>query len=376
MKKLCLIMADSDVVYIESVSAYLRVSQQRDEFDLKLFSTTEGLLHYLTNNGQYDMLLVSDSFFSILEKQYQQEAVRLLEENESPDSEVNQPKLFKFQPLNQLFTNILSIHRAMSGGFSQDHIGSSKTKVISIYSGSGGTGKTTFAANLSRLMARERLKVFYLNLELIPSTSLFFSSSDPQNQSSQILYYVKTHPQQTQAKVESLKKFDPYAKVDYFDFMVSPNEMEDLSENETEILISSITSMGYYDVLIIDLASSFHERMKAALEQSQQVYWLINHDLVSYLKNDAMLKFFNDHFINDSSFSKKISFIVNRYTGSISPELSRFELPINHFLPYIPEWKAISNGTQMTSSPIYLKAIHSIMKSINPAPMKRSEALD
>ncbi|QGS68934.1 AAA family ATPase [Oceanobacillus sp. 143] len=55
---------------------------------------------------------------------------------------------------------------------------SKQTKVLSVYSPVGGAGKTTIAVNLSKQLALNNAKVFYLNLELINTTSLYFSSSE------------------------------------------------------------------------------------------------------------------------------------------------------------------------------------------------------
>lgn len=268
MKKLCMIMADPDVSYMESVSAYIRVSRHWDEFDLKLFSSSERLLDFLETRSSYDILLISNRFLSSLDNGHQEDAIVLLEENEPLQFSPAQQTLFKYQPLDQLLSSIVSIYRSSFKKAAFQENEKSKTKVISVFSGSGGSGKTTFAINLSRQMAKEHRKVFYLNLELSHSTPLFLSSSEP-HQSSQILYYVKTHPEQAQSKIESLKKFDPQAKVDFFDFMVSPQEMTDLTGQETEILISAIAETNYYDALIIDLESSLNERIKAVLKKAR-----------------------------------------------------------------------------------------------------------
>ncbi len=66
-------------------------------------------------------------------------------------------------------------------------------------------------------------KVFYLNLELLNTTSLYFLSQED-NPSLQIFYYLKAKPNQLLAKMEKLKKNDPTSRVDYFDLL--PRQMK------------------------------------------------------------------------------------------------------------------------------------------------------
>lgn len=103
---------------------------------------------------------------------------------------------------------------------------------------------------------------------------------------------------------------------------------------------------------------------------------MINYDLPSFHKNDAMVKAIDEQWGNGFSISKKATFVVNKYTGSLSQEMSRYELPIKHFLPYVPEWKSLSDGTQIISSPVYSKAVNSLIKMIEPDSRNRSEVFD
>src|SRR5699024_8708146 len=117
-------------------------------------------------------------------------------------------------------------------------------------------------------------KVFYLNLESLHSTSLFLTSSQ-EHLSTQILYYIKANQAQLEEKIRSLKVTDPYFQVDYFNLPANAKEMEDLTQENVDTLVAALMDMEVYDYILIDLDSSLNNRNKAALRQSDLIFWLL-----------------------------------------------------------------------------------------------------
>lgn len=362
MKKLHFIMADTNVAYMEAVSAYTRGADQAAKFDLKLFSTKEGLLQYLDSGPHCDILLISPHLLSDEIPEEKIRSVISLEDDQISSVETGLPAVFKYQPLNQLFSEILSIYYDQHGKMEDFQFKTSGTKVISVFSAAGGTGKTTLAVNLSKQLALQDNKVFYLNLELLHSTPLFFSSSE-QRHSSQILYYVKANQEQLVSKIESLKKYDAYAQVNFFDFPVNGEEMMGITEEEAESLISGIMEAESPDYLIIDLDSLLHGRVIASLSRSDRICWVLGNDLQSFHKSSAFLENRNALLGERANVLDKTTFILNKYTGSLSTEFERYDLPIKHYLPYIPEWKNALAGNEMMSSSVFSEALLPLVKT-------------
>lgn len=361
IKKIRLVLANADVAYNESISNYIHSSSDATKFDIKLCSNKDSLEQYLANEARIDILLASADILPQDLFEDQERLTMLLEDDQISDEQTARPAVFKYQPLNQLVSEILSTYYEHYGKVQSFLDRNGGARVISVYSPVGGSGKTTAAVNLSKEIALQDYKVFYLNLELLNSTPLFFTSPED-HPSSQILYFVKANQEQLVAKIESLKKYHPYSKVDYFDLAVSAEEMLALTERETEIFISGLIDTGSYDFIIIDLDSSVQDRVKASLKKSDQIVWLLNHDLQSFHKTYHMLNTADSIFGENVGIGDKSILFLNHYTGHLPDELRRFDLPIKGYLPYMPEWKNMHSGQQMMSSSSFAEQLLTLMQ--------------
>ena len=356
MKKIRLVLADPDVTYMESVMMYLRSSSDGPQFDVKMFSKPSHLQQYIDDGRPIDILLVSSDF------DFQKKSIKpigvmiVLEDDRISSNEYDYPTLFKYQPLNQLISGVLSIYYEQKGHLIPFSSEEKRAKVIAVYSASGGTGKTTLAVNLARQLAVHDKRVFYLNLELINSTSLYYTSPEDEP-SSQILYYTKTKQDQLVSKIESLKKYHPNTTVEYFDLAINVEEMLDLTEAEVTFLISGLIDSHHYDFIIIDLDSFVNDRVKAALNQCDQVLWVVNNELNSFHKTHYVLTHVDEIFGKEMSIQEKSHLILNRCSGSIAEEFQRFDLTFNGYIPHVSELQGLKNSHQVLSTTLFTKEL-------------------
>ncbi|GGH77619.1 cellulose biosynthesis protein BcsQ [Pullulanibacillus pueri] len=352
MKKLKLMMADTDADYMESVAVYLRSSHEGVKFDVKLFSTSENVSHYLSNHEQIDILLIAPELLTQELPIQHVGLVLMLEDERIARYDSTFIRIFKYQPLNKLISDILSHYYDENGKIQSFHYEMGRTKVLSMYSASGGVGKTTLAISLARQLALADKKVFYLNLELINSTSLYLTSLDDQP-STQILYHVKTSKDQLVSKIESLKKYSADMKVEYFDLAINPEEMLDLTEEDVNTLVSGLLETKHYDFIIIDGDDSLDPRMQAALNVSDFILWVLNNERQSFFKTEELMKQGKVFFEKEAELGEKLLFILNQFTGTLAEEFKIASLPIKEYTPFIPEWKQLRSGTQLLSTPLF-----------------------
>ncbi len=318
--------------------------------------------HFLASGQGYDILLVQPALYAKEMLVSEKGMVVFLQEGENFAKE-GIFEVFKFQPLNKLLSSILSIYYENFSNFSGLARKGIKTKVISIYSPIGGSGKTTIAVNISRQLALKGHKVFYLNLELLNSTSLYFRSQGDLP-SLQILYYLKARPDQLLAKVEALKKYDDHSKVDYFDLPPCPDEMMSITKDEIKKLIHALIETEQYDYILIDLDSSVHERNIAAFEESNQVVWLLNNDIQSFQKTSALLERLDDVIGTEHGLAEKASFVMNRFMGHFPQAYYPYNLPIIGYLPNIMEWAQVVDAQQVFYHPLFTQELLSITEDI------------
>lgn len=362
MKKLQLVIADSDPLYLRSFGEYILSSKLNEKFEIKLFSNSLSLAQYIETKQHVDILLIQPELHDPkVFSSYDGVTVYLAEEEGQPAEGVL--SLFKYKPLNQLLSSTLSAyyehHATMSGIAGND----GKTKVVSVYSPSGGSGKTTFAVSMGRQLAMKGNKVFYLNFELFNSTSLYFQSAEDAP-SLQILYYLKARPNQLMAKIEGLKKFDQDANLDYFDLPSCPDEMLSITKAEVKTLIRALIETGQYDYILIDLDSSIHDFTRAAFEESNQIMWLLGNDLQSFYKTSSMMGKQEELFGIPHMIEGKAVFIVNKFTGYFPEEFKVYNLPIHGYLPYVQEWVQITSKNQIYFHPAFSKDLLAITNEL------------
>jgi cellulose biosynthesis protein BcsQ len=355
MKKIHLVIGDEDTKYIELFANYIRATEHAGKFSIKLFSQKENMEQYLETQSHINVLLATPAMLPddirSISSSVSAGSVIKLEDDRLSSVEVDLPSVYKYQPLNKLISEILAIYYDEHGKQTSLLGKDQQSQVVAIYSATGGTGKTTFAVNLCRQIALQGASVFYLNLELMNSTPMFFAGDEESDVSSQVLYYAKANPKQLVSKIESLKKHDAYSKIDYFDLAVNAEEMLDLSEQDVEQLIDGLINTENYNYIVIDLDDAFDDRVKAALKSSSRIFWLLNNDLQSFHKTAYLLQQIDQ--LLEYSVSDQVHLTLNRHTGQLAEGLSAYGLSVRGYLPYIPEWKNVHDSDQLTSSPVF-----------------------
>ncbi|MFN7251950.1 MAG: AAA family ATPase [Anaerobacillus sp.] len=360
MKKISLVVSDDDISYIEMLASYIRTSNFASKFDVKLFSKKESLEQYLSGDPKVNVLLCTTS--NIPHELCGNIDVVIGLDEQTGNLGEGFPVIFKYQPLAQLLSQVTTIFYEKNGKAPKRTSGTEKTNIISVFSATGGAGKSTVAFNLAKQISSLEYSVFYLNLELLNTTYSFFDD-DNDNASSPILYYVKTASEELALKIETLKKYDGNTGIDLFRLLPNVEEMDELTEEDTEVLIKGLVDTGNYDYIIIDLDSTINSRMKAALNKSHHVLWLLNNDIQSYTKTSFFIEELPS-ILSDHEFGHKVSFVLNRYMGNVAEQFKRFELPIEAYLPYVPEWKEVRVGEQLTSVPVFSEYILKMFKTL------------
>lgn len=372
MGKIELIIADRDTIYLEYFSNFIRTTDFSDKFILKSFSRKESLEIYLESQSKIDILLVQLNLVPNYVSTPVVDTLVYLTDDDKGLEDTDIPSLYKYQPLNQLLSKVTSHYlekhnyrtiRASEGG---------RTQVIAIYSGMGGSGKTTTALNLARQMASVEKKVLYLNLEFLNSTGPLFHAEEG-NHFSRILYYLKSNTSQLMAKLEELKRHDLQTRIDYFEPLQNSEEMLDMTKEDVKVLIETIVSMGSYDLVILDLESSTHERIVSALLNSDFIFWLLQDDVQCLEKNRLLLKEYQcllDK--NYSTLIKNTRFVMNRYTGKLANNLKDYGFVLDGHLPYIPEWKTVNQIDQLMKAPFFNKEVVKLLDSLKEQQRRES----
>jgi cellulose biosynthesis protein BcsQ len=360
MQFIQMIIADPDEEYIQYFTEYIRHSEFNKNVVILSFSKYEKFQQYTIPNDESGILLIhSDWALKNKIQTSHYDVILLSDSNLLKQKEESIPYVFKYQPLNQLVTKLFSIYyegcKSKTSIFNPLH-----SKVISIFSSTGGCGKTTVAMNLVRQLNARHKKVFYLNLESISSAELFIHMPD-EDQFAQILYYAKTQANVLPQKLDEFIIHNTDIGCDYIHPLSNYKDVDDIEQQDIETLIQSLLERSHYDFIVIDLDSTLHPKNWGSFLKSDYIVWLLSDDIQCRLKTNKIWKGLTDLYaMKPVEFLSKTYFTINKFVGTLINDFAEIGIKVSFHLPYIPGWKAVNNGEQLVTSDIFNRHINQL----------------
>lgn len=279
MARIKIIIADTDAAYVSSLGDFL-IATYPLVFEVVSFSRREYLERYLLAQESTGILLIIPE---LVKPDFAHPGLmQILLEATPSTTEPGIRRVFKYLKGPDLVQHILKIYSECEATVITTS-SSKKAKVVAIYSPAGGVGKTTLAVGCSLQTAWEGNSVFYLNLEDMPSTEMFFASA-AEGGLSTAFYYLQEKKKNLNIKIASLKKTDPHSQIHYFTPTDSVLDLcEDLGAALTT-LVQLLSDQGAYDYIFIDLSSQFNPNNIAILEASDVVLLISTPEPICQLK--------------------------------------------------------------------------------------------
>ena len=300
-----LAIASEDSDYLQRLSNKL---QDFDDLQLSLFENEERLKEALTTK-RYDILLFAPGIYDG-KCPGEKVSIKILlydEDDDISESMEGLKKIRRYQRISYIYKEILEAYsvlgKPVSGGF-----GKSVTKLLSFYSPVGGSGKTTVALAAATRMARGGRTVFYVNLEDVPSDEFYLPNAFERGLTD--LIQGLDSNMNVEAKLRGLMqcKNERLFYTKHFD---SPNDLRELSADETSKLISSIVSSALFDYVIVDMSTRYDDKTSKIFEISDEIIIVERGDEISEKK---MASFYSQLFII-SEHGHKMKRVVNFNTG-------------------------------------------------------------
>jgi len=323
MSKLKVVIADQDADYVQSLGRSL-ADICGDSFLVSCFTEEQALLGFLhegraSEEKTADFLLLGGRFIEYAAECRHicgGQVVHLTERNsDGSKSQKKQQKnkIFKYQRADFLARQLLQLK---GGGSSREHIvrpNAGRPSIVAVFSANGGAGKTTVAAGLCIQTVWTGKSAFYLNLEFMPSTGLFFSGEQEQNLS-HVLYALKTGKKDTAFCCETAISVDSWSGVHFYK---APDSLLDLKEDvaeELRRLIRALAETGRYDRICIDLSSNLDNNCLTVLELCDEIMLVSSEEAVALEKMKALLaEFARLEQGKGLSFTGKTVLLLNKY---------------------------------------------------------------
>ena len=320
MSKLNIVIADSDEAYVDGLIKYL-ADKNSHKFQTSYFTNQNYLEAYLLKTDKLvDILLVSPELYNDSLPLQRINTVILLSTGRLNEGYEEYSVINKYQTGDKLVSNIINIFTERNPDEVHIQNYDKRTKVIGVYSTEGGSGKTTVSIGAASQCVIRGLSAFYLNLEEIQSTPMFFDCKSDQNLS-HIFYYLKEKSRNLNIKIEAVRMEDRDSGIHYFAPPDSAREFEEISPEEIKLLIQQLKQMNYYDVVYIDMSSSFGEKNIAILEECDEILLLQTQQMIAKIKINSLIKELSNIKVKDDcSLADKVSIILNKYDAGKSFE--------------------------------------------------------
>ncbi|MEN6317032.1 MAG: chromosome partitioning protein [Clostridiaceae bacterium] len=281
MSRLSLVIADSDTGYLAEFEKFMMIHYPQ-QFDIFSFSSPGALSGFLASSDKKDILLINKKIYKKELQLKNIDDVLLLSDDRTDHLAEGPETLFKYRHAEKLVADVLRLH-ALKSAKACSVSGHSNTRVVCVYSPSGGAGKSSIAAGCSIVCARKGLKTFYLNMEDIPSTDLFFRSEAEQSFSN-VIYHLKGKGHNLGLKLEGAKSCDIKTGVCYFAPPDSILELEELSDQDIVNLVNELKGNAVYDMVFADMSCVLDKRSLALLGCADTILLILSHDEISDIK--------------------------------------------------------------------------------------------
>jgi cellulose biosynthesis protein BcsQ len=342
-----LIIALEDQEYAELLMNYIHNSEYADKVSVMMFTRFDSFNQVLEEGVPADLSLVQPEWMSGRRRPPQWRTMAYLTEQAMEGGEAL--VLSKYQPLSRLMENLLAGYYELAGTKPvRESACRAETKIISVYSASGGTGKTTVALNLAKQLSIMRYRVFYLNLEGLSGLSALLGA-DNDDGFSQMLYFIKSRSPALDEKLRQYVREDRRIGAHRFDPPVHLDDMRLMTDEDAKLMLTTLADSGRYDIIVADLESSLHERVIACLDLSGQIIWLVV-DEPQCLHRTEMLLTKLQH---ERGYATKTELVVNRFTGTWSGAWNSYSYKPAAILPYIPHWKQPESLANLLASSVF-----------------------
>ncbi|MGN0642449.1 MAG: AAA family ATPase [Huintestinicola sp.] len=276
--KLKIIIADSDKDYAERLYNALK---KHDNLIISIFTEKELFEREITSS-KYDIVLFTPDMFPGSANFRLVKLPMILSESDFINDDYKEMlNVYKVVNKYQSSEKILSIVLGQFSEIVSNSIvinSSLKTNIVAFYSPVGGCGKTAVSLACASEIADRGMRVLYMNLEFMNSSSLMFPIEGRKG-IGELIGAIDGNINQT-LKAESLVKKSS-DNVLYFDRFENLLDIYEVNDEDISKLLSIISSSEICDLIIIDMNTSLNICSRAVLDAADKIILMERGDRIS-----------------------------------------------------------------------------------------------
>ncbi|MBO5857368.1 MAG: chromosome partitioning protein ParA [Clostridia bacterium] len=268
--KIKLAVLDNDQIYLQRLVSSLSMKYS-DKFEIYSF-TDEKIAVETIEKSRVDVFIASDVFKIDTKALPVNCGFAYLVNSADIEMLDEQRVISKFQKIDMIYKQILSIYSENAGAISGLKLGDDSTRVIFFSSPNGGTGTSSVAADCAVNYSKHGKKTMYLNLEKFGSSDAFFEA-EGQFDMSDIIYALKSRKTNLSMKSESCVKQDK-SGVYFFSKSKVALDMFEINDEDVTRLINELKLTGSYDYIIVDVDFSMNQETMKLYKEGSAVVWV------------------------------------------------------------------------------------------------------
>ncbi len=295
------IIADLDRLYILPLQQKF-VKEFYDNIDLEIITDRQYFDELFVTPQTIDILIVAEQLYNPLLQKHNIKHLYILSESEDNEAVAGPSGSYIYK-----YTSIIDIFEIIKGSsaaiLNAVVINKTAPKIITVYSASGGAGKTTMALGLSLNLASRYKRVLYVAVERLQASCHLF------NCAAEIDYSDYYHSlQKTDGAVyEAIKPFIQSEKFDYVPLLnLSTVALDIAIERYNELLLTAKASNDY-DYIIVDSDSTFDAHKANLIDLSDRLIVIYEQTKRSINKTNAFLRNI------EGNQPDKYIFVCNKY---------------------------------------------------------------
>lgn len=359
-EKLELVVADRDAEYVKLFADYVRESEWSRRLAVRQITRPETLREHLRSRPAQLALIHAE-----LDDGERGGGcrIRLCETKREADEPLNGAAgIYKYQPLPQLLGRMMELYRSdAASGKSAAAPGT--PSVCAVYSAAGGVGKTTVAVHLARAFAESGYRCLYWNLELVPGAS-FPNGPDPAL-AARFVYGLRANAAWTGECLAGLIARSGPSGFDCFPGFRNVRETLEMTRDDVAKLVALLKQAGKYDMIVLDLEATLHERIWGALAASDSIVWIVTEDGESAVRTFRLLAEWEDSQGGGPLADLRgVRFVMNKHAGFAGSQCSApgdvspsRVLPLAAKLPYITGWKQAHGAVRPRAEPLFAEGV-------------------
>lgn len=310
-----LAILEKDQSYLSRIVSVFS-TKYSDKFEIYSFTDKEMALATVAA-ARIDVLVSSDAHDIDVKTLPAKCAFAYFVDSADVDHYNDQRAICKFQKVDLIYKQILSIYSEKASSVSGIKLGEESAKVIAFCSPCGGVGTSCMAAAAAAYYASKGSKTLYLNLEKLGEADAFFSG-EGQFDMSDIVFALKSKKTNLPLKLESCVKQDSSGVYFYSKTKVAL-DMYELTTEDILRLISELTLIGTYDRIVLDLDFSMSADMLKVLRKTCCVVWVGDGSTIS---NSKICRAFQALQIleqsADAPLNNRVTLLYNKFSNKTS----------------------------------------------------------